>query len=241
MEVKDHYDLHLAKFYSWMFGDFESKVNENAIFFQKYNIHPRINKICIDLGAGSGFQAIALARMGFDVMAVDFCRPLLQELERNKGKLNIKILEADILDSKVYADKLVELIVCMGDTLTHLPGKSAVAKLIHQSFSSLSIGGQLVITYRDLSYELEGNNRFIPVKSDTERVFTCFLEYFGDYVKVHDLVHEKKDGSWTQNASSYKKLRISKSELERMFEDAGFEIVVSSVENGMTVLIGRKV
>jgi SAM-dependent methyltransferase len=239
MEVKDHYERHLAHFYSWMFGDFESKINENIAFFDLHQINPEGNTVCLDLGAGSGFQSLALAKKGFDVVAVDFSEVLLEELNARKGFLKVKTLQADILDFKAYSNYRPNLVVCMGDTLTHLPGKESIKRLIKTISAILQPEGKFVISFRDLSFELRGENRFIPVKSDHKRILTCFLEYFADHVEVYDLLNEynMEAGTWDQKVSSYKKLRISKPEIEEMLLDEGLSIEFANVERGFVTLI----
>ena len=80
MDAKEHYENHLANYYSWMFGDFNAKLNENQQFFERHNIKPVSSKIAIDLGAGCGFQSIPLAKIGFKVKAIEFSKKLLNDL-----------------------------------------------------------------------------------------------------------------------------------------------------------------
>ncbi len=70
MNIKEHYENHLANYYSWMFGDFHAKLNENQRFFQRHSIKPISSKIAIDLGAGCGFQSIPLAKIGLDSIKI---------------------------------------------------------------------------------------------------------------------------------------------------------------------------
>lgn len=80
----------------------------------------------------------------------------------------------------------------MGDTLTHLPSKDDVAALLRDVAQSLAPGGQLVLSYRDLTRPLTGTDRFLPVRSTDDRIMTCFLEYAdADTVMVHDLIHTR--------------------------------------------------
>jgi len=65
MTAKEHYDNHLANFYEWMIGDFETKEKEQRDFFERNGIKPLQNKIAMDLGSGHGLQSIALALLGF--------------------------------------------------------------------------------------------------------------------------------------------------------------------------------
>jgi 2-polyprenyl-3-methyl-5-hydroxy-6-metoxy-1,4-benzoquinol methylase len=120
--VQSHYDTFLARHYLWMAGGFEKNIRRNKEFFVSHGITPSGTRVAVDLGAGCGFQTFALASAGFDVVAVDFCRPLLDILALNANNWPVRIIPSDILAFSAWANLSPELIVCMGDTLTHLPG-----------------------------------------------------------------------------------------------------------------------
>ncbi len=240
MNTKEHYENHLADYYSWMFGDFNAKINESKRFFRSHNIKPVSTKVSIDLGAGCGFQSIPLAKIGFKVKAIDFSKKLLTELKNKSNGLDIEVIENDILNFNVYSGCNPELIVCMGDTITHMGSQESVRELIKNSHKILLKNGKLVLTFRDLTFEPKDEDRFIPVRSDNGRIFTCFLEYRPDYVKVFDIVYENKRGKWTQKISSYNKLIIPQIVIKECFEDTGFKIEFMGIENGLVTVIGIK-
>ncbi len=240
MKIKEHYENHLAKYYSWMIGDFNAKVNETQRFFQSHDIKPFSSKIAIDLGAGCGLQSIPLAKIGFEVKAIDFSKKLLDELKNKSDGLRIEAIENDILNFDAYSDYQPELIVCMGDTLTHLDSLVSVRQLIKNNYEILLKNGRQVLTFRDLTSEFKEEARFIPVNSDNNRIFTCFLEYRRTYVKVFDIVYEKENGRWIQKISSYKKLIISQEVIKEYFEETGFKIEFMDVKNGLITIIGIK-
>lgn len=240
METKRHYDEHLAEYYSWIFGGYETNIARNRDFFTANRITPGGSGIAIDLGAGSGFQAIPLGRLGFKVTAVDFSRRLLLELEENRGNEQVEIIESDILAFSAYSGKKPELIICMGDTLLHLPDIDSIERLVSNCVHELIPGGKLIITFRDLSFELKGEERFIPVRSESYRVFTCFVEYHDETAVVYDIVNELKNGSWQQRVSSYKKLRISEQQIGKILIDRGLLIELHQKEQGMVTFIARK-
>jgi len=134
------------------------------------------------------------------------------------------------------------VVVCMGDTLPHLPAKADVAALLGEVVRALRPGGDFVVTYRDLTGELRGTERFIPVRSTEDRLLTCFLEYRdADTVIVHDLLHTRAEGEWRMAASSYPKLRLSADWLAEQCRSAGLEIRHDAVgPRGMRVLHARK-
>ncbi len=241
MTAKDHYDNLLGNFYSWMIGDFILKVNENESFFKENIITSSEQALAIDLGCGNGIQSIALANLGYKVVSVDFNKQLLLELYSNKADLPVLLIENDILDYlKSSQDTHPELIVCMGDTISHLSTFEDVEELIRKSFEILKSGGKLVLSFRDYSMPLEDTSRFIPVKSDDYRIMTCFLEYGDTRVTVTDLVYEKHNGSWHQKVSSYKKLRMSQDYLISQLQKAGFKIDSQKTVNRMIHLIAKK-
>src|SRR5688572_18584945 len=146
MTVKEHYDKHLGKFYSWMAGDFNTKQLEHQDILRSFNIAPSQNGRAIDLGAGHGIQSIALAALGFDVIAVDFNEQVLSEL-RSKGKLSIEIISDEILNYLRQTKTEAEIMVCMGDTLTHLESVHQVEALFSEMFQHLLPGGKVVLSF----------------------------------------------------------------------------------------------
>ncbi|VFQ46455.1 class I SAM-dependent methyltransferase [Desulfoluna butyratoxydans] len=238
--VKEHYDGVLADVYSWMFGGFASGVTRNTDFFNTRGIRPVQSGVALDLGAGCGFQSIPLARLGFKVTAIDLSGPLLRELEGNAGSLPIETVEGDLTCFDDHVKETVELVVCMTDTVLHLPSREAVAVLFGKVAAALDDAGTLILTFRDLSGELTGVDRFIPVKSDEDTILTCFLEYGAETVTVHDLVHTNGQGGWTLKASCYEKLRLSGAWVHAQLEGAGFGSVDVTEEGGVVTVVARK-
>lgn len=119
--VAEHYENLLADYYSWMFGDFAGKVETHHRFFFVNQIQPTKSGLAVDLGAGPGFQSIPLAQLGFRVLAVDLSRRLLEELHCRCGSLPITPIHGDLMNFTAWGEAPMELCVCMGDTLPHLP------------------------------------------------------------------------------------------------------------------------
>jgi SAM-dependent methyltransferase len=240
MTAKEHYATHLANFYSWMAGDFEAKQNEFRSFLQDHGIKPSSTGIAIDLGAGHGLQSVPLAKLGFRVTAVDFNQSLLEELKINAAGLPIEIWNEDIREVNQLGVLEPELILCWGDTLTHLDGKKEIGKLIFDMAAVLVPGGKMLLSFRDYSAELTGDSRFIPVKSDNTRILTCVLDYEGERVRVTDLLQERNEAGWKQKVSSYYKVRISPEEVEKLIERTGMRVAFNQVINRMTTILAEK-
>jgi protein-L-isoaspartate O-methyltransferase len=238
--VEQHYDRVLADVYSWMYGGWDAALERYREFFARHGVTPRGSRRAVDLGAGCGFQSIPLARLGFSVTAIDLDRKLLDELRRHSADAAIETVRDDLLGFRRHCRDGAELIVCMVDTLVHLESRVAVTHLVADVHAALEPGGTFIATFRDLTQEAEELDRFISVRSDEQTIFTCFLEYEPDTVKVHDLVYRRVDGQWQFHKSFYRKLRLSARWIDDALRAAGFAAVESSTERGLVTIVARK-
>ncbi len=228
--VAEHYETLLAQHYTWMFGaSFDEKVAEQRALIERLGVSAKAGsaRTAIDLGCGSGFQSLALAELGFSrVVAIDTSAKLLTELQTRSAGFPIHTVCSD-LDAlrELVEPQSADVAVCMGDTLTHLPSKTAVSKLFSDAYRALQLGGLLVLTFRDLTPTTSGLDRFIPVRSDAHRIMTCFLECeSSETVVVHDLIHVRNGSEWTLHKSSYRKLRLAPDWVCGELAAAGFRV-----------------
>ena len=129
--VREHYDGVLAEHYTRMLGDFEAKVTEQRALLERLGVSARPSGgLAVDLGCGSGFQSVALARLGFRVLAVDFSQRLLAELRDRARGLPVEAIAGDIRDVARLVPAGIELVVCMGDTLAHLEREADLDRVI---------------------------------------------------------------------------------------------------------------
>jgi 2-polyprenyl-3-methyl-5-hydroxy-6-metoxy-1,4-benzoquinol methylase len=239
--VRDHYADHLGPVYTWMVGDMDVALSRSAVELDALQLPTKVGGTAVDLGAGFGLHALPLARRGFSVVAMDTCDSLLQELEVRKESLPIRAVNADLLAFREHVGSPIDVILCMGDTLTHLPSLSGVESLLADVAASLSHGGLFVAAFRDyVSAPLQGDGRFILVRSDAERILTCFLEYADTTVTVHDLLHQREGGSWRFRVSSYSKLRLSPQWVVERLSSLGLSVLRDAAPGGMIRITARK-
>jgi hypothetical protein len=128
----------------------------------------------------------------------------------------------------------------MGDTIAHLGSREEVAELIGRVHRALVPGGLFVLSFRNYDRALVDTGRFIPVRSDDNRIAMCVLEYAESTVEVTDVLWERSDGGWSMTTSSYSKLRLPVEWIIACVESAGFTVVKNESMRGMVTLVGKK-
>jgi SAM-dependent methyltransferase len=236
MDVKEHYDKHLGHFYSWMTGDLSTKVDEFLDFLVSHNIKAQPGDVAVDLGAGNGIQTVALAKRGFAVVAIDFNKQLLHELAVNTKAYPVSVVADDLRNVRLHASD-ASVVCCCGDTLTHLHSKEDISRLITGIYDVLRPGGKAIFSFRDYSVPLQGVQRFIPVKSDADRILTCVLDYGDEFVTVTDLLNEREGEAWHQKVSSYQKVRLGRTDFIAMLRETGFRVDLDTVISRMITIV----
>jgi len=229
----DHYATHLAPVYAWMAGGLDAAFATGA---QDIAALVPGRGLAVDLGAGFGMHSIPLARGGYQVLAIDTSTALLETLSKHRAELPIQTVERDLLQFRSALPRPANLIVCMGDTLTHIESLEQVQSLCEDISRSLVPGGRFIATFRDYSSPAKDERRFIPVRSDSNRILTCFLEEEQAHMKVHDILHERSSSGWTMKVSSYRKLRLSPSDLERTLRELRLSVRLDVGPRGMVLL-----
>jgi SAM-dependent methyltransferase len=238
--VQEHYASHLAPVYLWMAGGFERAIELGKADLDGLPIDLSSCRTAIDLGAGFGMHAVPLARRGCGVTAIDTSTALLDELRERSAGLPIRPVEADLMTVGDHASDPASLVLCMGDTLTHLSHVDDVERLGTAVSRCLAPGGHFVLTFRNYERLPQGTARFIPVRSDGDRILTCFLEEDGSRVLVHDILHERRDSGWEMRVSPYPKLRLAPAWVAECLQRAGLTAVVSPGPRGMACVLGSK-
>lgn len=240
--VHEHYENVLSAHYSRMLGDFEAKVSEQRSLLERLGVEASSTTgLAVDLGCGPGVQSIALARLGYRVLAVDFSQRLLSELKDRTRGLSVEAVLGDIREVEALVPTGVQVVVCMGDTLSHLEREADLERLFAGVATRLVTGGRFVLSFRDLGGELRGLDRVIPLSASDDVIMTCFLEYETATVKVHDLVWVRERDGWVFRKGVYRKLRLTADTVAARLESTGFTLTRHPAPGGMVALVARSV
>jgi len=242
-DVKRHYAELLGPVYTWYTSAAGDPVARAAGWLERHGLDTEARYL--DLGAGSGAHALALLRAGKRVTAVDFDAALLDELRVAAAPYGERLtLHAGDLLAWVRAatPASFDVVLCVGDTLTHLPALADVDELVRESARCLAPGGRLAVAYRDSTrFAAEGVERFIEVARDATRTMHCLLEPLdAEHLRVTDIVTEVGHDGPRTRLGDYVKLRIAPERILTSAGGVGLELAERSDERGMTTLCFRK-
>ena len=155
------------------------------------------NKI-LEIGAATGRYSIALAKMGYEVTAVDLV-PKHVEIMQSKAKRlkNFKCMVADALDLSVFEDKSFDLVLNLGP-MYHLFNKKDKKRAVEETlrvakkngicmFAYLSCASMMIgygLRYQDVAHVYEAMDKTGRLKDIPEEIFTAF--YIEDFKKMFD-------------------------------------------------------
>jgi SAM-dependent methyltransferase len=239
VSVSEHYEKVLSPVYAWMVGGVEAALAAGAAEIEALDLRLPAGAQVVDLGAGFGMHSIPLARAGARVTAIDNSQQLLAELAHHAGGLGIRVVQDDLLSFRAHVTGKADAILCMGDTLTHLPEHTNVDYLIQEVADLLAPEGKFVLSFRDYSVPLADEQRFIPVRADERRILTCFLDYDQDTVSVYDILYERAGDAWETRISSYRKLRIAPDHVIGSLESLGFKARREAGTRGMVRIVAE--
>ena len=242
-DVESHYAALLGEVFAWSVSTRGDPCERAAAWIDAHGLDDA--DTYLDLGAGFGAHTLPLLRAGKRVTAVDLDPTLLGQIESALGEHagRASLHRQDMLGFLNGAgERTWEVILCLGDTVTHLADRASIRALLLASWEHLAPGGRLALSYRDsTSFAVEGCARFIPVAADAQRTMHCLLEPIDDErLRVTDIVTEVGAEGPRTRISDYTKVRISPTMVAGWGTDVGFAVAPVTIERGLVTQLLQK-
>lgn len=107
--------------------------------------HVEARGICMDLGCATGTLLEAVADSFERCLGVDLSDDLLDRArDRLRNRSNVELREGDLQDVEVYPD-WIDLVLCLGNTLSHLETKEDVRAWLADVGARLNQGGAVIV------------------------------------------------------------------------------------------------
>lgn len=101
----------------------------------------------VDLGCGAGRHAVRFARRGFDVVAIDLARPMLEVVGRKAEEAGTRLLtlQANLCDLGCLPSATFDYATSMFSTLGMIRGREARRKALAEAARVVKPGGRLAL------------------------------------------------------------------------------------------------
>ncbi|RUL51092.1 class I SAM-dependent methyltransferase [Lysinibacillus antri] len=180
----------LASYYDRIF-----LLNNMALTFVEK--HFQQGESLLDIGAGTGNMALALAEKGFIVKASEPDEEMV-DIIRTK-------VEAKAFPISIYSETMQQIeaiggffdgILCVGNTLPHLKNLLEIQEFLGGCFNKLHAGGRLILQLVNYDHVLANDNFTFPVIEKEDFTFTRHYTkqedniLFTSKLKVEDVENE---------------------------------------------------
>lgn len=246
----DFYDA-IAEYYPYFYRDWEVQLEREGLGLRAIFRNKGIERV-LDASCGAGTQSVPLAKLGFDVVAVDPSEGMLRkaaEIADQYGVTDkIDFRQGDFLSLPNLVEGSFDAIVSKGNSLPHLLLDDEIELTILTFYELLRPGGVVIIGMRDFASFMEERPRFLPgfinTDSDDNEFITFDIwewEEGPPVIATQNLyILKGKDKDYRAMKRHVTFRPLSTDEVKVVLLEAGFEEPEDKTERTERVLIARK-
>jgi glycine/sarcosine N-methyltransferase len=165
-DTTEFYDAVVDDYHLW-YRDWESTLDREGLQLRRWLRDRGVNRI-LDASCGPGTQSVALAQLGYSVVAADPSEGMLMKAESNAQRHNcgenIRFLQSDFaaLPKTLNGEDDFDALLTKGNAFPHLISDAAIEEALNNFHRLLRPGGTAIIGLQDFEPFIEGRPRFIP-------------------------------------------------------------------------------
>lgn len=166
-----------SKYYDAIFP-----LSEQSLTFLKTEFKKVKAKEVLDIGTGTGNYALALAKAGFKVKALDLDEKMLKQgVKKSKeANLDLDFIQANMLElNNYFPEDFFQGIFCIGNVLVHLTKEEELLSFLKQVYNILTSSGVFILQIINYDRILEQNIKGLPkITNQKEKIsFTRAYEW----------------------------------------------------------------
>ena len=209
----------ISKYYSDIFP-----YKPMQLLFVKNKVGELKGKQILDIGCATGELSYQLAKEGAEVIGIDLNEDLLKQAKSQKQHKNLRFQTGNMLElEKDFQEKQFDAVLCFGNTLVHLPDKTAVIKMLHGVEKILKPGGKFLMQILNYDYIIDEQITELPM-IETENVKFIRTYKFDEHftqVKFQTDLHLRNTGETITNETTL--LALKSSDMLDLLDQAGFK------------------
>lgn len=194
----------------------------------------------IDMGCGTGVHAIALAQLGLAVTAIDISEGMLEKARRHAADaaVPLRFLHGDFLTP--VGDTPADLLLCLGNSLPHLPSLAALTDVLKHWRSLLADGGHVVIQLLNYTRIVREEKRIVNIRRDGGQMIVRFYDFLDHQLRFNILSICEDNGAFAHELRSTLLTPFTEQNLVDAAFEAGFRAVHSHGSLLLTPFTGKE-
>ncbi len=175
----------------------------------------------LDIGCGTGNKTVHMAGTNRFITAVDGDPSMIAEACSRHAHPRIEYRTLNMTAVReTFGTACFEAVLCLGNTLVHLPEQRAVAEMVESMHSVLKPGGLLVVQILNYDRIPTTGTYFLPLLETDRLRFERRYEFHGEEMRFITELTEKETGVRIANAVPL--CHLGRQELDAMLARAGF-------------------
>jgi SAM-dependent methyltransferase len=248
--TNDFYDS-IAQYYPLFYRDWASQMEREGLGLRSIFRNRGIERI-LDASCGAGAQAIPLAQLNYQVVAVDPSPGMLRKAHEIAGEYGVldklRFERGDFLSLPSIVQPPFDAVITRGNALPHLLLDTEIETALRNFYTLLRPGGTLVIGMRDFAPFMQDRPRFIPGFAHQFEDGNEFITF--DLWDWHDgppVIATQNLFIVTGGADKYETIKrqvmyrpLSTDEVKVVLLETGFEDVTDQPNRSERMLVARK-
>lgn len=189
----------------------------------------------LDTACGTGMHAIRLAKEGYTTAGTDLSPEMVKHAQANAREAGVnaffKTAGFGEITDKLHKSPLLpfDALLCLGNSLPHLPTPGAVRTALVDMAACLRPGGMLLLQNRNFDLVMQEKQRWLGTQShregDNEWLFLRFYDFEADGTITFNILRLHRGGTapWQEEISSMKLLPLKKEIIIDLLRESGFE------------------
>jgi glycine/sarcosine N-methyltransferase len=249
-DTNEFYDA-IAEYYPYFYRDWETQLEREGLSLRAVFRNKGVIRV-LDASCGAGTQSVSLARLGFEVVAVDPSAGMLKKAgdiaQQYDVADKIEFAQSDFLGLADAVKGPFDAVISKGNALPHLLLDDEIESTLLILYELLRPGGMLVIGMRDFGPFMETRPRFIPGFINTDADNTEFITFdIWEWEEGPPVIATQNLYIVNGRGEDYSTIKrrvtfrpLSTDEVKVVLLELGFEDITDQPDRAERVLIARK-
>ncbi len=208
----------LSQYYDVLFPANHIQIN----FIEKYS-QPATR--ILDLAAGTGNQAILLAKKGYDVTAIDSSEQMIAIMKEKvqEEQVSLQCIRLDMEKIQELMISAYDSIICIGNSIVHLNSVEEIRQMVTDIFKLLESDGTFIVQIVNYDRILEQNIKELPlIKRDEGITFQRTYEFLDEKIQFSGVLTVEQNGKKEQFLNTVELYPLQSFQLVSVLQEAGF-------------------